>query len=350
MDLAGYDKQHGPHSEFECTAPTGGANTNLDCDDPFPNNEPDIEVDPANPLHMIASSNDYGSCCDQYYTTFDGGATWSTGNMSTENAARTDRQRPRHGLRHEARRGAALVAELLRARRTSRRRATVTSSSRRRRTAASTGSGPSWSTRASAATWTRSSSSTTRNGSSPTTTRARSSTAGRTSRGRSSSRTTASSSRSAIFESHSDDGGSTGPSRRRSRARTRRSARSRRRDTTGECDENQFSVPTVGPDGTVYVAFENSRTRRSGSRASVRRPVPARQVDGRRQALVEPTFIVGLEDGSNDYPINVDGRQTLTGYQVRVNSAGNIVASPTTERCTSRSPTTGTASTTWRTR
>jgi len=44
----------------------------------------------------------------------------------------------------------------------------------------------------------------------------------------------------------------------------------------------------------------------------------------------QPTFVVGLEDGSNDYPINVDGRQTLTGYQVRVNSAGNIVANPTT--------------------
>jgi len=26
--------------------------------------------------------------------------------------------------------------------------------------------------------------------------------------------------------------------------------------------------------------------------------------------------------------INADGRQTLTNYQVRVNSAGNIVASP----------------------
>jgi len=36
-----------------------------------------------------------------------------------------------------------------------------------------------------------------------------------------------------------------------------------------------------------------------------------------------------MEDGSADYPINVNDRQTLTGYQVRVNSAGNIVASPT---------------------
>ena len=104
-DVAGYDKQHGPHSDYECTATSGGANTNLDCDDPFPNNEPDIEVDPANSQHMVASSNDYGSCCDQYYTTFDGGLTWSTGNMSIE-------QPP------------------------GRRRATATSSSRRRRTAA----------------------------------------------------------------------------------------------------------------------------------------------------------------------------------------------------------------------
>src|SRR5262245_39155934 len=80
VDVAGYEKQHGPHYDFECSAPSGGANTNLDCDDPFPNNEPDIEVNPANPLNMIASSNDYGSCCDQYYTTLDGGLTWSTGN------------------------------------------------------------------------------------------------------------------------------------------------------------------------------------------------------------------------------------------------------------------------------
>ncbi len=29
-----------------------------------------------------------------------------------------------------------------------------------------------------------------------------------------------------------------------------------------------------------------------------------------------------------DYPLNVDGRQTLTGYQVRVWSVGNLVASP----------------------
>jgi hypothetical protein len=41
-----------------------------------------------------------------------------------------------------------------------------------------------------------------------------------------------------------------------------------------------------------------------------------------------PTFIAGMEDGSADYPLNVSGRQTLTGYQVRVWGVGNLVASP----------------------
>ena len=86
---AGFDKQHGPHSQFECIATSGGANTNLDCDDPFPNNEPDIEVDPVAPGHMIASSNDYGICCDQFYTTLDNAATWTTGNMSRNNPQQT---------------------------------------------------------------------------------------------------------------------------------------------------------------------------------------------------------------------------------------------------------------------
>jgi hypothetical protein len=35
------------------------------------------------PLLLAAAANDYGSCCDQYYTSFNGGASWTTGNMST---------------------------------------------------------------------------------------------------------------------------------------------------------------------------------------------------------------------------------------------------------------------------
>jgi hypothetical protein len=88
-DLAGYARQHGPHSQFECIAANGGANTKLDCDDPFPNNEPDIAVNPAAPGHMIASSNDYGTCCDEFYTTLDNATTWTNGNMSRNNPQQT---------------------------------------------------------------------------------------------------------------------------------------------------------------------------------------------------------------------------------------------------------------------
>src|SRR4029453_1815669 len=90
VDVSGFDKQHGPHSQLECVGSAGGAaNVNLDCDDPVPNNEPDIEVDPADPQHMIASSNDYGTCCDQFYTSFDSGQTSQTGNMWRQNPGKT---------------------------------------------------------------------------------------------------------------------------------------------------------------------------------------------------------------------------------------------------------------------
>ena len=42
-----------------------------------------------------------------------------------------------------------------------------------------------------------------------------------------------------------------------------------------------------------------------------------------------PVIAATLEDGPTNYPVNVLGRQTLTGYQTRTNSAGNIVASHT---------------------
>src|SRR3954468_11813128 len=64
-------------STFECAASGNpAANVKLDCDDPFPNNEPNIVVDPADPDHMIASSNDYGSRSDHSHTSFHGGGRW----------------------------------------------------------------------------------------------------------------------------------------------------------------------------------------------------------------------------------------------------------------------------------
>jgi hypothetical protein len=46
----GHRKPHGGTNYLlECTVKSGARNVNLDCDDPFPNNEPDITVDPTDP-------------------------------------------------------------------------------------------------------------------------------------------------------------------------------------------------------------------------------------------------------------------------------------------------------------
>src|SRR2546421_1725457 len=54
----------------------------LDCDDLLANNESHLAADPVHPLHAVVSSNDYGSCCDEFYTTLDGGPTRKTGDMA----------------------------------------------------------------------------------------------------------------------------------------------------------------------------------------------------------------------------------------------------------------------------
>ena len=82
---------HRVASVIDCIASmsAGATNTQLDCDTKAPNNEPHIVVDPPDPLHMVASSNDYDSCCDEFYMMFDGGLTWQTGNMSVLTKRRT---------------------------------------------------------------------------------------------------------------------------------------------------------------------------------------------------------------------------------------------------------------------
>jgi hypothetical protein len=328
LDVAGYDKQHGPHGDFECTATSGGANTNLDCDDPFPNNEPDIEVDPANPLHMVASSNDYGSCCDQYYTTFDGGQTWSTGNMSIEKPLKIgsdpvtvfDR---RHGttihssLSYSGQHAAGAETcdgDLL--------------------VSPSTDGGLTWlkpvviddgigcdfsktqlfndkdwivtdnypSSPHYGRTYVTWSKFVSHNGDYES---------------------------SAIYESHSDDGGFSWSDPQKISGSNAALCTFQAGGPAGECDENQFSVPTVAPNGTVYVAFQNEQNTAlwEPGESFDNQYLVVKSTNG-GETWSSPSFIVGLEDGSRDYPINVRDRQTLSGYQLRVNSAGNIVASP----------------------
>lgn len=136
--------------------------------------------------------------------------------------------------------------------------------------------------------------------------------------------------RSAIFELHSDDGGKHWTKAQEISGSNAALCTFQVSGPAGQCDQNQFSVPTVAPNGTVYVAFQNEQNQSlwETDESADDQYLLVKSTNG-GQTWSSPTFVVGLEDGSRDYPINVNGRQTLTGYQLRVNSAGNIVASPT---------------------
>jgi hypothetical protein len=318
-------------SRFECRALGSGANTKLDCDDPLPNNEPDIEVDPANPAHMVASSNDYGSCCDEYYTSFDAGRTWSTGNMSTEPPTAFGPIGSDPVTVFDTRNGKTLHSSLnffLSEDFTQTCDGDLTVSP-------SNDGGLTWLTPVvvdqgfgcdldrlqlfndkewivtdnnpgsrfygrTYITWTKFVAHFGEFQSSP------------------------------IFEAHSDDGGKTWSHPKQISGTNSELCTFQTTGPGGVCDENQFSVPTVGPDGTVYVAFENSQNEALWEPGELfeSQYLLVKSTDG-GVSWSRPTFVAGLEDGTSDYPINVDGRQTLTGYQARVNSAGNIVAGPT---------------------
>jgi hypothetical protein len=134
---------------------------------------------------------------------------------------------------------------------------------------------------------------------------------------------------SPIFESHSDDGGKSWTKGQEISGSNPAICTFQVSGPAGQCDEDQGSSPTVAPDGTVYVAFENEQNQALWESGEVfdDQYVFVKSTDG-GVTWSSPNFIVGLEDGSRDYPLNVNDRQTLTGYQVRVWSVGDLVASP----------------------
>jgi hypothetical protein len=136
---------------------------------------------------------------------------------------------------------------------------------------------------------------------------------------------------SAIWGSYSDDGGATWSAGKEISGSNPALCTFQWTGPAGECDQNQFSVPTIRADGTVFVAFQNEQNEslwEAGERFDDQYLI-VRSDDG-GVTWSTPRFVIGVEDGSRDYPRNVNDRQTLTGYQLRVNSAGNNVASPLT--------------------
>jgi len=97
-----------------------------------------------------------------------------------------------------------------------------------------------------------------------------------------------------------------------------------------ECDEDQFSYPEVASNGHVYVHFINFQNEAAwevdfdfdGQIMVVK------STDG-GQTWSPPVQVVQIEDGLSDMPFSVIVRQTIWGHQIRWNAAGNITADPT---------------------
>jgi len=326
-DQAGVQDSKTP-SKLECRASgDAAANVNLDCDGILPNNEPNIVADPVDPNHMVASSNDYQSCCDEFYTTFDGGNTWRTGNMSVEAPGKKHRTGSDPVTSFDRKHGIVIHSSLNFQNDGCDGDVVVSISS---------DGGLHWNTVVEVA-----------DGGGPTNCSdnglfndkewiTTDNNPGSPFYGRSyvtwSAFTTVAqvTTESPIWEAHSDDGGLSWTSPHEISGSSATLCTFQADGPAGVCDEDQFSVPTVARDGSVYVSFINDQNRALWESGEVfdDQYLVVKSTNG-GVTWSAPTMIASLEDGSRDFPLNVDGRQTLTNYQLRAPITGNLVADPT---------------------
>ena len=326
-------------SQIQCkTNATGADNLKLDCDSILPNNEPHIAVDPTDPDHMVGSSNDYDQCCDAFYTTFNGGQTWYVGDMSVEAPGQNKRT------------GSDPVTTF------DRKHDTVIHSSLNFLNNGCDGDvvvsisedgGKKWNTIVEVADgggcdnpfndkeWIT----TDNNPASPhygttylTWTAFFGSSREEEGDGEGGARTAQEEPlpESPIYEAHSTDGGYTWSTPQEISGSNPALCTYVVAEREGACNDDQYSVPTVMPDGTVYVTYINDQNMALWE--------PGEMFDD-QYLMVEsedggltwsaPEFVVGIESGSRDYPRNVDGRQTLTNYQLRAPHTQGFVADPT---------------------
>jgi len=96
-----------------------------------------------------------------------------------------------------------------------------------------------------------------------------------------------------------------------------------------ECDEDQFSIPEVALDGTLYVHFANNQ---NDAEWEVTEDLDTqimvvKSTDG-GATFGAPVPAVQLEDGASDTPYSVIRRQTVWGHQIRWTAIGNISVNP----------------------
>ncbi|MGA9162597.1 MAG: sialidase family protein [Actinomycetota bacterium] len=134
---------------------------------------------------------------------------------------------------------------------------------------------------------------------------------------------------SPIWLSSSDDGGETW-TKPKEISGSNPSCTFQSSGPAGECDEDQDSNPVVASDGTLYVYFLNGQNDDAWE-------VPfdfdnqvmvVKSTDG-GETFSAPVAAAQLEDGLSDMPWSVIGRQTVWGHQIRWSSFGNLSVDPT---------------------
>jgi hypothetical protein len=325
-------------SQIQCKTnnASGAANLRLDCDSILPNNEPHIAVDPADPNHMVGSSNDYDQCCDAFYTTFNGGKTWYVGDMSVEAPGQNKRTGSDPVTTFDTKNGTVIHSSLNYLNNGCDGDVVVSISEdggKKWNTVVEVMSGGGCDNPFNDKEWIT----TDNNPASPhygttylTWTAFFGSSREEEAGGDAGAPADGVLPQSPIYEAHSTDGGYTWSTPQEISGSNAALCTNLIAEREGACNSDQFSVPTVMPDGTVYVAYINDQNMalwESGEQFDDQYLMVESEDGG--VTWSEPEFIVGIEDGSRDYPINVNGRQTLTNQQMRVPTTEGFVADPT---------------------
>jgi hypothetical protein len=325
-------------SQIQCKTnnANGAANLQLDCDSILPNNEPHIAVDPADPDHMVGSSNDYDQCCDAFYTTFNGGKTWFVGDMSVEAPGQNKRTGSDPVTTFDTKNGTVIHSSLNYLNNGCDGDVVVSISEdggKHWNTVVEVMSGGGCDNPFNDKEWIT----TDNNPASPhygttylTWTAFFGESREEEEGGEGGASTAEIPPQAPIYEAHSTDGGYSWSTPQEISGVNPALCTAELAGRPGACNDDQFSVPTVAPNGTVYVSFINAQNEALWEAPDEHdsQYLMVSSSDG-GATWSSPTKIVGLEDGEDDYPINVDGRATLTNYQLRAPDTQGFVADPT---------------------
>ncbi|MCA1841671.1 MAG: glycoside hydrolase [Actinobacteria bacterium] len=314
-------------SDAECSVRASDhqlSGLDLDCDSDLPNNEPAMVVDPTDPRHVVVTSNDYDSCCSEFYTTFDGGQTWRTGDLAALGGDRTGSDPvvaidPAHYVVINAALSVTVTAD-------------GEAADGHIVASVSSDGGITWDRPIIvAAGWGADDDATQLFNDKPwivTDTNPTSPYYGRTyltwSRFRASSGETR---ESPIWLASSDDGGRHWTAPKEISGRNPAICHGASAGERGRCAGDQNSSPVVRPDGALFVGFLNNQDGPTADDGTGGDQYLIVRSDDGGTTFSSPARVAAFETTRRDYPLNAEGRPTLTGVQTRVLFTVNLAVS-----------------------